>query len=310
MHNEAIFATDSASSPFHQPVDIQTELGAYEALWTRPGTSFKSLAHKFLKNEGARPSYFVDEEVAHDLGVKVVQKLDERTDGWYGFRLRTDLDYPERLRDATYPVEFLYFQGYWDLLSSNTVAVVGTRNPSNDGEKRTRKLVRKLVDDHWTVVSGLAMGIDTIAHETAIDCGGETIAVIGTPIGRVYPKSNDRLQNLISQEYLLISQVPVERYDMQRNPVSNRFFFSERNKTMSALTKATIIVEAGEKSGTLVQAREGLRQGRQIFILNNCFENTNLRWPTRFEKMGAVRVRDYDEIRQQLVEQASPNWFL
>ena len=119
---------------------------------------------------------------------RVVQKLDDRTDGWYGFRLRTDLDYPERLRDAKYPVEFLYFQGYWDLLSSKTVAVVGTRNPSSDGEKRTRKLVRKLVEDHWTVVSGLAKGIDTIAHKTAIDRGGETIAVIGTPIGASVPQ--------------------------------------------------------------------------------------------------------------------------
>ena len=302
MDSETIFTSNAPSGPFHQPVDVLCELGAYEEIWTRPGASFKKIAQAFSQTENARPSHFVPEEAAQELGRKVVQKLNERIEGWYGFRLRTDLDYPQRLRDATYPVEFLYFQGYWDLVSSKTVAVVGTRNPSNDGEKRTRKLVSRLVDDHWTVVSGLAMGIDTIAHETAIERGGETIAVIGTPIGRVYPKSNHTLQKLISQEYLLISQVPVERYDMQRNPVSNRFFFPERNKTMSALTEATIIVEAGEKSGTLVQAREGLRQGRQVFILNNCFENPNLSWPTRFEKMGAVRVRDYDEIRQQLVE--------
>ena len=118
----------------------------------------------------------------------------------------------------------------------------------------------------------------------------------------MYPISNAELQELIAKDYLLISQVPVERYDMQQNPVSNRFFFPERNKTMSALTTATIIVEAGETSGTLVQAREALRQGRRVLILNNCFENPNLSWPTRFEKMGAIRVRDYDEIRQQLVE--------
>ena len=108
-------------------------------------------------------------------------------------------------------------------------------------------------------------------------------------------------RKLISQDYLLISQVPVERYDRQQNPVSNRFFFPERNKTMSALTEATIIVEAGETSGTLVQARAALQQGRQVFILNNCFENTNLSWPTRFEKDGAIRVHDYDEIRRHLV---------
>ena len=133
-----------------------------------------------------------------------------------------------------------------------------------------------------------------------MDAGGRTIAVIGTPLGQAYPKSNTDLQARIASEHLLISQVPVERYAAQ-NPRVNRFFFPERNKTMSAVSEGTIIVEAGETSGTLIQAREALKQGRKLFILNSCFERSDLTWPARFEKDGAVRVRDYDDVRRQLV---------
>jgi DNA processing protein len=94
---------------------------------------------------------------------------------------------------------------------------------------------------------------------------------------------------------LLISQVPVLRYRRQRVP-RNRFFFLERNVTMSALTEATVIVEAGETSGTLTQARAAFYQGRKLFILNSCFEGQGLTWPARFEARGAIRVREPDDI--------------
>ncbi len=161
--------------------------------------------------------------------------------------------------------------------------------------------MRELVNDQFTIVSGLAEGVDTIAHETALAANGQTIAVIGTPLGQVYPKSNVALQKRIATDFLLISQVPVERYDAQNFKV-NRFFFPERNKTMSALTEATIIIEAGETSGTLVQAREAIKQGRKLFILNSCFERGDLTWPARFEQEGAIRVRDYGDIRHELVK--------
>jgi DNA processing protein len=156
------------------------------------------------------------------------------------------------------------------------------------------------VQDKFTIVSGLAEGIDTEAHNAAIAAEGETIAVIGTPLNHVYPKSNASLQERIARDHLLISQVPLERYEAQNFRV-NRFFFPERNKTMSALTEATIIVEAGETSGTLVQAREAIKQKRKLFILNSCFERSDLTWPKRFEAEGAIRVREYDDIRRELV---------
>src|SRR5208282_5991428 len=124
--------------------------------------------------------------------------------------------------DAENPLELLYFQGEWDLAyAPKRVAIVGTRNPSEEGIRRARKLTGLLVRDNYTIVSGLAKGIGTIAHETAIAEGGETIAVIGTPLDHVYPSENTDLQERIARDYLLVSQVPVLHY-AQRSPMWNR----------------------------------------------------------------------------------------
>jgi DNA processing protein len=144
-------------------------------------------------------------------------------------------------------------------------------------------------------VSGLAKGIDIAAHTAAIERGGKTIAVIGTPLGVYYPRENASMQDQIAKDYLLISQVPILRYSKQAVP-QNRLFFPERNITMSALTEGTIIVEAGETSGTLTQARAALHQGRKLFILDSCFQRSDITWPRRFEEQGAIRVRDPEDI--------------
>ena len=128
---------------------------------------------------------------------------------------------------------------------------------------------------------------------------GKTIGVIGTPITKNYPPENKELQEIIAKNFLLISQVPIVRY-LKQNYKINRIFFPERNKTMSALSQATVIVEAGETSGTLIQARAAIEQGRKLFILDSCFNNNNITWPKRFEKMGAIRVKNYEDIRNGL----------
>jgi len=299
MTQTLLFGSRDAG-PMSAPLDAALEVGAYEALWSESNASFKSMAERFLRSPGARPSDLVPESTAREMGARVLAKIRTRSPLRFDVRLNGELDYPERLRDATYPVELLYFQGDWSLVSTPSVAVVGTRKPSAEGRARTEQMVRKLVADDFTIVSGLAEGVDTAAHEAAIKADGRTIAVIGTPLGQVYPRANAALQERIARDFLLISQVPVERYDAQ-NPSVNRFFFPERNKTMSALTAATIIIEAGETSGTLIQAREALKQGRKLFILNSCLERADLTWPARFERDGAIRVRDYDDIRRELV---------
>ncbi len=284
----------------HKPVDTLVELGAYEYLWQQPNTSTKKLAQLFEEHPGQLPSDLVAEEIAQDTAEQVIRQLEANGIKRFGVRINGTHEYPSRLRDATEPIEVLYFLGNWQLAEApRRVAVVGTRQVSPEGAARTRKLVRALVERDYTVVSGLAQGVDTIAHETAIEAGGRTIAVIGTPISEVYPKENARLQRRIAEEYLLVSQVPVLRYKAQ-NFKWNRLFFPERNKTMSALTEATIIVEAGQTSGTLIQAQAALDQKRKLFILDSNFQNPGITWPAKFEKLGAIRVREFEDIERGL----------
>jgi DNA processing protein len=291
-------ATDFLSrtiSPF-------VELGAYEALWDKANASFKTIAEQFARKPESVPSDFIDRPTADRYANDVHGILREAGVHQYGVRVHGAGDYPERLRDAEYPVELLYYQGWWELVNSpRSIAIVGTRNPSPEGLRRTRKLVISLLEDSFTIVSGLAKGIDAEAHRTAIKQGGYTIGILGTPLSRSYPKENAALQKEIAEHHLLISQVPVKRYGQTPDPTANRHFFPERNVTMSALTDATVIVEAGDTSGTLVQARAALKQGRKLFILDSCFHNPRLTWPHRYEEQGAIRVREYDDIRKHLI---------
>ncbi len=281
------------------------ELGAYEALWMEPKASFKSIADKFRERPDAVPSTFVPDVTARKYAVRARDMLTKAGVREFGISVHGTGEYPMKLRAAKHPVELLYYQGWWDLVYSPCVAVVGARTPSEGGIARTKRLVKCLIEDKWTVVSGLARGIDTVAHEATIENGGRTIAVIGTPLNVRYPRENAELQDLIAKQYLVISQVPVCRYQTTL-PTANRFFFPERNITMSALTEATIIVEVTDTSGTLVQARHALKQNRKLFILENNFQNASLKWPHRLEKQGAIRVREYDDIRRHLVPPALP----
>jgi DNA processing protein len=275
------------------------ELGAYEAMWDNPGVTFKTISEKFAARPGALPSDFVTTRQAGEYADFVRERFRAAHIDRFGVRVHGAGEYPEKLRDAVHPVELIYYQGWWDLVESRCVAVVGARKASDQGIARTLRLVRELVKDDFTIVSGLAAGVDTAAHETAIDAGGRTIAVIGTPLSHTYPRGNVELQRRVGRDFLLISQVPVKRYENQ-DYRQNRLFFPERNITMSALTEATVIVEAGETSGTLIQARAALQQGRKLFILDSCFRNKRLTWPHRFAEKGAIRVADYEDIRQQL----------
>jgi DNA processing protein len=277
------------------PISPSREIGAYEELWLQKSATFKTIADKFAADPTAMPSDFVEPAVADARAKEVFSKLSKAGVSRFGVRIHHAGNYPTRLRDAKYPVEMLYFQGTWELSETRSVAVVGSRKPSEDGVARAKKLARELVAQDFTVVSGLAYGIDTAAHTAALEAKGRTIAVIGTPLGVYYPKENTELQKQIATECLLISQVPVLRYASQAVP-HNRLFFPERNITMSAMTEATVIVEAGETSGTLTQARAALHQGRKLFILDSCFERKDITWPATFAERGAIRVKKMEDI--------------
>ena len=287
------------AQPTLRAVSPFVEMGAYETMWCEPKTTFASLARQFETSPHGLPSDFVTEEEALECANYVKGRFEQADVRRFGVRVQGAGEYPPQLRDAANPIALLYYQGWWDLVASPSIAIVGTRNPSDEGLIRTRRLVRELVADDYTIVSGLATGIDTMAHRTAIDENGRTIAVIGTPLSHSYPKENAGLQRHIAENFLLISQIPLKLYE-GRDYRHNRSFFPERNVTMSALTEATVIVEAGETSGTLSQARAALRQGRKLFILDSCFQDPERTWPARFEARGAIRVRGYDDIRRNL----------
>lgn len=289
----------ATTGPAKAPISPRAELGAYEALWLEPHATFKSIAERFAADPEALPSDLVPATRAHACAAEALALLKKKGVHRFGIRVHHAGDYPPRLRDAKYPVELLYYQGAWELTETRSLAIVGTRDASPDGVMRAKRLARELVARDFTVVSGLASGIDTAAHQGALEASGRTIAVIGTPLGEVYPRENRELQERIASEFLVISQVPILRYERQKPP-QNRLFFPERNVTMSALTEGTVIVEAGETSGTLIQARAALHQGRRVFILDSCFQKAGITWPQRFAEQGAIRVREPDDIWRNL----------
>lgn len=276
------------------------EIGAFEALWANGVSSFKQLRDKLALSNTMLPSNLVSRSTAKQFYDRTMSRLHAAGIDHFGVRIDGTIDYPKQLHDADYPLVLFYYQGLWDLVYTQGVSVVGTRKPSDEGIKRTKRLVKALVDAKYTIYSGLAAGIDAAAHQAAIECGGFTIAVTGTPLWLSYPKENAALQKEIVKNHLLISQVPVVSYE-EKGINFTRLFFPERNITMAALSAATIIVEAGETSGTLKQAKAALKQGRKVFILNNNFENPRLTWPRKLEENGAIRVHEIDDILQGLM---------
>ena len=280
------------------------EMGAYEHLWLNyPGekaATTKKIIELFASKPGSIPSDFVSAIDAAACAKKVFSAIGSDGISEIGIRIRGISDYPNWLEGVRHQLPLLYFKGFWDLIwKPKRIAIVGTRSPSDVGIKRTRKLAELLIKNDFTIVSGLAKGIDTVAHTTAVSLGSQTVAVIGTPINEVYPKENSLLQRKIASTGLVISHVPFLFY-MMRDWRWNRMFFPDRNITMSALTDATVIVEAGETSGTLIQAKAALKQGRKLFILASNFDKPSITWPERFLSKGAIKVNNIEDILEAL----------
>src|SRR5271170_5403756 len=145
------------------------ELGAYEALWAREGTTFRTIADAFRQHPGSVPSDFVSRADAEQYARIALGTIRAAHIKHFGIRVHGAGEYPAKLRDAQHPVELLYYQGNWDITSTPCVAIVGTRKPSEEGVRRAAKLARYFAKDGFTVVSGLAQGIDTVAHTNAIE---------------------------------------------------------------------------------------------------------------------------------------------
>jgi DNA processing protein len=184
------------------------------------------------------------------------------------------------------------------LRASPRVSVVGARRASARGLSTARSLSAWLVERGVIIVSGLAEGVDTIAHQTAADVG-RTIAVLGTALSDVFPAKNRALQLRIMREHLAVSQFAP---GMPSRPAN----FPMRNRTMALLSDATIIVEAGEKSGSLHQGWEALRLGRPLFVMRSQLEDPALTWPRELERYGAqsLDLNEWEVLSEALPERA------
>lgn len=192
--------------------------------------------------------------------------------------------------EKKYAPKELYVAGDLSIpLPSPRSAVIGSRKASSEGLKAASDIARTLAKHGVIVVSGLAEGIDTAAHQAAIEEGGHTIAVLGTPLDHVYPKQNFQLQSIIMRDHLAVSQFPIG-YPIQ----PKNFVF--RNRTMALISNASIIVEAGDASGSLHQGWEALRLGRPLFIWRSTMNDSSLSWPKKMVMYGAMELTDPEEV--------------
>lgn len=198
-------------------------------------------------------------------------------------------DYPKLLRHITDPPAVLYCRGNVSLLKTECFAVVGTRSMTPYGREATQQIVPGLAR-HFTIVSGLALGIDAVAHRATLDCGGKTIAVLGSGINLITPETNLRLgQDILKNDGLIISEHPGKKPAYKDS-------FPERNRIISGLSKGVLVVEADEKSGSLITARLAGEQNRDVFAVpGNIFSSKSM-GPHKLIRTGAKLVASSHDI--------------
>jgi len=202
-------------------------------------------------------------------------------------------EYPLLLKAIYDPPPVLYFKGKNLDEFPVPLAVVGTRRPTNYGRIITEALCKRLSAMGICIVSGLARGIDTLAHKTALQAGGETIAVFGCGLSHTYPPENRQLRDKIVDRGAIVSEFPVTMRPDRNN-------FPARNRVISGLSHGTLVVEAGEKSGALITAEFSLEQGREVFAVPGNINSPNSKGTNRLIKTGAILVDGPDSIVQEL----------
>ena len=232
------------------------------------------------------PTLFETRPIAfdEDLG-NVIAELR----AWHTEGLKTvtvlDRDYPRNLRTIHNRPPVLFIRGALEERDDAAVAIVGTRNPSSAGRAEAAAVAQHVSEAGYTIVSGLAAGIDAVAHRTALDLDARTIAVIGTGIRRAYPLENQHLQEEIADRGAVISQFWPDAPPTKRS-------FPMRNIVMSGLALATVVVEASDRSGARMQARFALEHGRPVFLLKRLLE---YEWATRYASRPGTYVVDSGE---------------
>ncbi|GGE42055.1 DNA processing protein DprA [Pullulanibacillus camelliae] len=203
-----------------------------------------------------------------------------------------DKAYPKRMKAIYDPPWVLYTKGHNALLHKNKIlSVVGTRRPTDAGLRAMRKVIDPLIQTGWTIVSGMAVGVDGAAHQCALQAS--TIAVLGSGLLKPYPRLHLSLFNRIIESHLAISEYPP-------NTPPNRWQFPERNRIISGLSLGTLVIEAREKSGSLITADQALEQGREVFALPGNILNENTIGTHRLIQQGAKLVTSAEDILMEL----------
>ncbi len=201
--------------------------------------------------------------------------------------------YPRLLRQIPDPPPFLFYKGDIELSHQTyIISVVGTRFPSRYGQLALEYILNPLVKKNWVIVSGMAKGIDALAHETAINQKGKTIAVIAGGFYHLYPKQNQSLAEEMMSSHLILSEHPP-------STTPQKWHFPMRNRIISGLSLGTIIIQAKKKSGSLITAQQALEQNREVFaipgsIFEECSSGTN-----ELIQNGAKLVQDVSHIIEE-----------
>lgn len=207
-----------------------------------------------------------------------------------------DEDYPLQLKEISSPPPVIYVRGKKEILSRKSIAVVGSRKFTSYGQRATESLTRDLTKAGLAIVSGLALGIDGIAHNTALNAEGETIAVLGTGIDdqTIYPREHFNLaQDIISSGGALLSEQPPKTPSLKQN-------FPARNRIMSGLALGTLVVEAAENSGSLITAEFALEQNREVFAVPGDIFSPQSSGANQLLKRGAKLVCSALDILEEL----------
>jgi DNA processing protein len=246
--------------------------------WYEESGSFQGVAERTGNKTEA--DVRMDKQARLEAGVNFVCLLDE--------------EYPVLLREIPDPPLILFYRGNCSLLRQPGIAVVGSRRPTSYGRAACGFLVKQLVEAGLVIVSGMACGIDGEAHRTALRCGGGTIAVLGCGIDQIYPRSHRALYQDISTSGLVLSEYPPGT-----PPVAG--LFPERNRIVSGLSLGVLIVEAAERSGSLITADCALEQGREVFAVPGPIFSEVSAGPHNLLKQGAKLVTSSTDITSEFM---------
>ena len=258
--------------------------GSAEVAWNAPAEGLKSarLPSKVVENFILLRDKIDLERVMATLQTREISVLTIE-----------DADYPRRLKEINQPPPVLYIKGSVNVEDEWAVAVVGTRRVTPYGRQVAMELALFLAQNGITVVSGLARGVDAIAHQTALKAAGRTIAVLGSGVDVIYPPEHSRLAGEISKHGALVSD-----YAMGTKP--DGINFPPRNRIISGLSLATIVVEAGETSGALITAEFAVEQGKEVFAVPGSILTPQSTGTNRLIEQGARPLLKMNEILEVL----------